>query len=248
MNSFSHMTASNNDVSPISSLKDAVSTSRTATIDPTDVTGSGLNEVSWQTWLIIVLLLTLLGFNIFVYLAKGTDLAANLFDTLILPFLRLFGYTSLETTKQVIQTSGAGAKAGIDIVTDTTTGGIDGIIAGTQSQTQTKHSSSGTTPVGQTAQTSQGGVPVQQQIQQAGSSMEWQQDTLEQALSSASQNAPPNGASGNVEAATTGQAGWCYIGDDRGIRTCGEVGVNDMCMSGDVFPTQDVCVNPNLRV
>jgi len=26
-----------------------------------------------------------------------------------------------------------------------------------------------------------------------------------------------------------------------------QVGVNDECMSGDVFPTNDVCVNPNLR-
>jgi len=236
------MTASNNDVSPISSLKDAVSTPPAST-GLSSFASPVLTEVNWQTWFIIVLLLTLLGFNIFVYLAKGTDLAANLFDTLILPFLRLFGYTSLETTKQVIQTSGAGTKAGVDIVTDTTTNAIDGVIAGTQS----KHSS-GTTPVAQTAQTSQGGVPVQQQIQQAGSSMDWQQDTLEQALSNASQTSPPNGSSGNVEAAATGgQAGWCYIGDDKGIRTCGEVGVNDMCMSGDVFPTQDVCVNPNLR-
>jgi hypothetical protein len=23
--------------------------------------------------------------------------------------------------------------------------------------------------------------------------------------------------------------------------------VNDMCMSGDIFPTQAVCMNPNLR-
>jgi hypothetical protein len=45
----------------------------------------------------------------------------------------------------------------------------------------------------------------------------------------------------------TGKAGWCYIGEDRGFRTCAEVGVNDKCMSGDIFPTRDICVNPNLR-
>jgi hypothetical protein len=26
------------------------------------------------------------------------------------------------------------------------------------------------------------------------------------------------------------------------------VGMNDTCMSGDIFPTSAVCVNPNLRV
>ena len=43
------------------------------------------------------------------------------------------------------------------------------------------------------------------------------------------------------------KAGWCYIGEDRGFRSCAEVGVNDTCMSGDIFPTQQICVNPNLR-
>ena len=44
------------------------------------------------------------------------------------------------------------------------------------------------------------------------------------------------------------KAGFCYIGEDRGFRTCQEVGVNDTCMSGEIFPTRDVCVNPNLRI
>jgi len=44
------------------------------------------------------------------------------------------------------------------------------------------------------------------------------------------------------------KAGFCYIGEDRGFRTCAEVGVNDTCMSGEIFPTRDVCVNPKLRV
>jgi hypothetical protein len=46
---------------------------------------------------------------------------------------------------------------------------------------------------------------------------------------------------------SSGKAGWCLIGEDRGIRSCMKVGLNDTCMSGDIFPTNDVCVNPNLR-
>ena len=41
--------------------------------------------------------------------------------------------------------------------------------------------------------------------------------------------------------------GWCYIGDDKGYRSCIEVGDNDLCMSGNIFPTQEICVNPSLR-
>ena len=41
--------------------------------------------------------------------------------------------------------------------------------------------------------------------------------------------------------------GYCYIGEDRGFRSCIEVGEGDVCMSGDIFPTKDICINPNLR-
>ena len=45
-----------------------------------------------------------------------------------------------------------------------------------------------------------------------------------------------------------GKSGWCYIGTDRGFRSCMKVNESDKCMSGEIFPTKDVCVNPNLRV
>lgn len=45
----------------------------------------------------------------------------------------------------------------------------------------------------------------------------------------------------------TRKAGFCYIGEDRGFRSCISVGEGSDCMSGDIFPTRDLCVNPNLR-
>jgi hypothetical protein len=45
----------------------------------------------------------------------------------------------------------------------------------------------------------------------------------------------------------TSKAGFCYIGEDRGFRSCIDVGVGDVCMSGDIFPTEAICINPNLR-
>ena len=41
--------------------------------------------------------------------------------------------------------------------------------------------------------------------------------------------------------------GWCYIGNYSGYRSCSKVGDADTCMSGNIFPTQDICVNPTLR-
>jgi hypothetical protein len=38
------------------------------------------------------------------------------------------------------------------------------------------------------------------------------------------------------------KSGYCYIGTDRGFRSCIRVGENNTCMSGDIFPSMDVCV------
>lgn len=44
------------------------------------------------------------------------------------------------------------------------------------------------------------------------------------------------------------KSGWCYIGDDNGQRACGTVGLADTCMSGQIFPTQEICMSPTLRL
>jgi hypothetical protein len=45
----------------------------------------------------------------------------------------------------------------------------------------------------------------------------------------------------------SGKSGWCFIGEDRGFRSCAPVITSDTCMSGDIFPSKDKCINPNLR-
>ena len=41
--------------------------------------------------------------------------------------------------------------------------------------------------------------------------------------------------------------GWCFIGKDRGFRSCLPVGKRDMCLSENVYPTREICVHPALR-
>jgi hypothetical protein len=43
------------------------------------------------------------------------------------------------------------------------------------------------------------------------------------------------------------KSGFCYIGEDRGFRSCIKVNERNTCMSGDIFPTEDICINPTLR-
>ena len=46
----------------------------------------------------------------------------------------------------------------------------------------------------------------------------------------------------------TNKEGSCWIGKDRGFNSCIDVGRNDYCMSGDIYPTKDICINPTLRL
>ena len=41
--------------------------------------------------------------------------------------------------------------------------------------------------------------------------------------------------------------GYCYIGYENGQRECTNVFDGDICMSGEIFPKLDICINPNLR-
>jgi hypothetical protein len=51
----------------------------------------------------------------------------------------------------------------------------------------------------------------------------------------------------SVQMKPTSKSGFCYIGEDRGFRSCITVGAGDVCMSGDIFPTEAICINPKLR-
>jgi hypothetical protein len=39
---------------------------------------------------------------------------------------------------------------------------------------------------------------------------------------------------------------WCLVGEYNGARGCISVSDQDKCLSGQVFPTQQLCLNPNL--
>ena len=208
---------------------------------------SFFTNVSWQTWLIVFLILTLLGINVFAYLAKGTEETASIFRQVFGPILSFFGFGTLHASKQVIETSAKGAKAGVDIVAGATTGALD--IVEETAKNGIPAATSGTsiglsTPEGRQAGSS---MPSRQQV---GEEERWQPGALEMALEDASlkQNQQGGGPIPHDSSFTTGKAGWCFIGEDQEIRSCSEIGVNDKCMSGDVFPTQAVCMNPNLRV
>jgi hypothetical protein len=157
-----------------------------------------IQNISISTWIIIILILSFLGFNVFVYLAKGTEEITQILE-------KLFGLTT-SVTGEVVNVSAQGATAVVNSSASTLTSGLE----------------------------------VVQQVSQPINNNNNNNNSLNK----------PQTQSDEYEAQESSsslKAGWCFIGEDNGHRSCSQVGVNDTCMSGDIFPTQDVCVNPTLR-
>jgi len=187
-----------------------------------------LQNISMTTWLLIILILAFLGFNIFIYLAKGTQEVNSFFAPLLTKIASLFG----NVTGQVVDVSAEGAKA----VVNTSAGAVDTGLSAVQDITPNK------------AKSSVPSEPVSKQNQQDITS----QNTLNKALNSSQSKQPTSNdyeaddASSNIQGGAP-KPGWCFIGEDRGFRTCAQVSVDDKCMSGDIFPNQEICINPSLR-
>ena len=50
-----------------------------------------------------------------------------------------------------------------------------------------------------------------------------------------------------MSSSVNGKSGFCFIGMQNGYRSCASVEESDICMSGEIFPSMDVCINPQLR-
>lgn len=218
------MDSTNNDISQ-SVLQSSDNTSYSSSSSDTGFFDS-LKSINMTTWLLIILILAFLGFNIFAYLAKGTQDIANIFA----PLTNMIFGTTTAVTGQTIDVSAEGAKAVVGGTAGAVTSGLTAVQNVTPNVT-----TSGIK-----------GQPINQQQVDV-----MQQSSLNKALNTAqqtqqsSQDYQANEASSSVH--STGKAGWCYVGNDRGFRTCAEVGVSDTCMSGDIFPSQEICMNPSLR-
>ena len=176
-----------------------------------------IRSINVTTWIIIIFVLAFLGINIFVYLAKGTQTIADFLKPLTDIFAKLFGSVS----SQIVDVSAEGAKA----VVGTTAGTVNAGLTGVQK------------------------IATGANINEQPDIM--QTNTINRALNTSKQQMTSNqytedDTDSNIQKGA-GKAGFCYIGVDKGVRTCAQVGVNDDCMSGDIFSTSDICVNPRLR-
>ena len=148
--------------------------------------------------LIFLLVLSLLGFNIYVYLAKGT-----------LTFMEFFQQTIFGLFSQTVSVSAEGASASLEVA------------------------DVGLENIKKSVDLSGDEIP----------NVEVKDDVEVTPLTNKRETNEDYEAN-----EATSKVGWCFVGEDRGYRSCAEVGAADKCMSGNIFPSKEICVNPSLRV
>lgn len=204
-----------------------LNSSESAVPEPSSFADSGnsfvdnIRSISLTTWIIVIFVLAFLGINIFMYLAKGTQTITDFLKPLTEIFTKIFGTVGT----QIVDVTAEGAKAVVSTTANTVNAGLTGV-----------------------QKLTPGGANIKDVIPQPDI---MKTNTMNRALNSSKQQTTSDqytedDSSSNIQKGA-GKAGWCYIGTDHGVRSCAQVGVNDDCLSGDIFATNDICVNPKLR-
>jgi len=175
------------------------------------ISANGWDTMTILKIFLIVVILALLGFNVFAYLAKGTDVFSN--------FMATYGKYIPEGIKKTLNLTEKGTALGLDVA-------------------------SGTLQDVKKVVTKETGVKPK--------IWDKRDKNLEKSINEGNfkglNNFPlhePDSTNSKVQ--EKGKKGWCYIGTDRTFRSCVKVNESDKCMSGKIFPTKDICINPSLR-
>lgn len=176
---------------------------------------------SYTIYILIFLILAVLGINVFAYLGYFTE------DTIkiIRPLIFIGITTTSDVSQDIVSTSAEGTKAATDIVSGTVNSAID-----ITTDVITQQDSDDEDDLEEDA------IDDHKQLQK---------DVNENNKKVIAVPDPDDATSKTQK--SKGKSGFCYIGEDRGFRSCIEVNENDTCMSGDIFPTEEICINPSLR-
>ena len=182
------------------------------------------NNDVWTTWniitvILIVAVLAVLGLNIFSYLAKGTDVLGNYVTSL----------TSKvpDTATDIIQTSVIGTELGADVAAGTVKDMGD--LLSRELDIKRKD----------LWETRDNGIRKSiENRDMAGINNFPEHEPSSKTYKESSED-------NNIQ--EKHKPGYCYIGTDRGFRSCIKVNSRDQCESDKIFPTMDICVNPSLR-
>ncbi len=192
---------------------------------------SGLySYLSFRNIIIFFVILLFLGYNI---LSAAGSTAEDVRYGLQ-PILSSIGNVFGLTIGSFIKTTSDESTKGVVTIAETTNKAIGDTVDGTEKVL--------------------GGTPVEKDEESDEEEEEDEEDgknekTLDKAIDLAPQKKSVVEAdeAGSKTQAKSGKAGWCYIGEDRGFRSCAKVGRQQDCESGEYFSRKELCENPDLR-
>jgi hypothetical protein len=177
--------------------------------------------------LVGLLVLSFLGVNLLNILGNWVQAIINLFGPLVSQILSVFGYTA-----------GTVIDKSADLVTDVAKTGID--IAG-----GTVHSVGGLLK-----NASKDNIDSKAKDQLDKGVTEPSPD-LDKKINTGGDKPPktpePTPSTNPIQNTIASQkTSWCLVGEYQDKRGCIEIGEADQCLSGQVFPSQKMCLNPTL--
>lgn len=210
----------------------SASSSSSSSLVSESSSSSSLFSFDFDMWTVlryfgIVLILSFLGINLFGNLGKFTETVRDMLK----PLLVILGIGAAETVKTTVNLGAAGADVaakGADVAAKSVTSGINILEKGISKK---------------------GGA----KINKIDDNSKIDMNLLNNAVNKQNKNTddyepePDEAGSRTQSSKAKLKSGFCYIGEDRGFRRCIKVGEGDKCMSGDIFPTDEICVNPSLR-
>lgn len=199
------------------------------TIKPSSSSGNSImgffSKINFTTIILIVIALGILGFNIFSYLSDATETTTGILKPVINSIYNFLGYAVTDTAKKTIEVSAKGTKLGVDVVAGTATSAID--------TTQSLALDNDMPNPNDTPMTED--EDINENVQKKK-----EQKKKVKVVSDDSQSVfqKTNGSK---------KTGWCFIGEDNGVRSCINIQKGDKCMSNEIFPSRELCMNPGLR-
>lgn len=176
---------------------------------------SFLSKIGLKMWIFIIILLTFLGVNVFLYLAQGSEFISNLLKPIL--------GTSIGVAGETVDVAAEGGKKAVDVASNVTK---IGLLETQQVAKKAKNYDQLTT------------AKLDFKLPQVPDS-----NTLNRSINT---KRTKQKNVGTYDGAESGDK-WCYVGEYNGVRSCRQLDEGDTCMSGNIFPNKDICINPNLR-
>jgi hypothetical protein len=197
---------------------------------------STISNLPWFTWVLIFFVLAILGFNILNYLSEGVDLLDELSKKIVNVFRRFMQWVFSDKNQYTSSSNSSNSNISPTVP----------VLNNNNSNNNNNNQVSSNT-----SYSSNTGSELEKDKQEIKNIYNEDKNTINQTLNQ-NQNETivqsDDSYSSIQSSKISGKSGWCFIGEDRGVRSCLNIGPNDTCMSGDIFPTNEICINPNLRV